>query len=220
MKKLFLIPILLIIPLVLSACSLNKNNAVTQEDGNSDNGQVINQEESILLDGSYEIKTKSSLINWSAEKIVGSSHVGTISIKSGSFEVRDSNIVDANFVIDMNSITESKNNESFLKHLRSDDFFSVEMYPEAKFTLTESEKLSNNSYEVEGILSIKDVSESVEFVININEASNNIAVISSFEIDRTKWGIKYGSGSIFTDLGDKAIKDMISFQLELEALKK
>lgn len=220
MKKLFLIPVLLIIPLLLSACSLNKDNTAMQTENNNTDNQIIEPEEQILVDGSYELNTENSLINWSAEKIVGSSHEGTISIKSGAFEVRDNNVVEANFVIDMNSITESKNNESFLKHLNSDDFFSVEMYPEAKFVLTEAEQLSTNSYKIKGLLSIKDVSESLEFIINTDETSNNVAITSAFDIDRTKWDIKYGSGSIFTDLGDKAIKDMIAFQLELEALKK
>jgi hypothetical protein len=33
--------------------------------------------------------------------------------------------------------------------------------------------------------------------------------VAAFKIDRSKWDIKYGSGSFFDDLGDKMIYDDI-----------
>ena len=38
-------------------------------------------------------------------------------------------------------------------------------------------------------------------------------------IDRTRWGINFDSGSIFTDLGDKAIKDEVGISLDLHFIK-
>ena len=38
---------------------------------------------------------------------------------------------------------------------------------------------------------------------------------AEFSIDRTRWGIEYSSGTIFAELGDKAIRDNIDYRLEL-----
>jgi hypothetical protein len=40
-----------------------------------------------------------------------------------------------------------------------------------------------------------------------------------FSIDRTKWGVNYGSKSIFDNLGDKFINDDIGLEIELHASK-
>ena len=39
----------------------------------------------------------------------------------------------------------------------------------------------------------------------------------TFQIDRTKWGITFGSGNFFSNLADNAIDDMISLELNLVA---
>ena len=43
----------------------------------------------------------------------------------------------------------------------------------------------------------------------------SLKAASQFEINRTRWGVNYNSGSIFKRLGDKAIKDGIMYDVEL-----
>jgi hypothetical protein len=40
-----------------------------------------------------------------------------------------------------------------------------------------------------------------------------------FTIDRTNWGVNYGSKSIFDNLGDKFISDDIQLTVKLQATK-
>lgn len=47
-----------------------------------------------------------------------------------------------------------------------------------------------------------------------DEAVNATA---EFEIDRTEWDIKYGSGKFFQDLGDKMIYDNFIIKLNIAA---
>ena len=49
----------------------------------------------------------------------------------------------------------------------------------------------------------------------IVENTDSLNIQAQLDIDRTKWGITYGSGSFIEDLGDKAIKDEISYDLNL-----
>ena len=41
----------------------------------------------------------------------------------------------------------------------------------------------------------------------------------AFTIDRTKWGVNYGSKSVFDDLGDKFINDDIELKILVSAKK-
>jgi len=39
---------------------------------------------------------------------------------------------------------------------------------------------------------------------------------TTFKVDRTKYGIKYGSGSFFDNLGDKTINDEFELTVSLQ----
>ncbi|RAI99760.1 polyisoprenoid-binding protein YceI [Chitinophaga skermanii] len=66
-----------------------------------------------------------------------------------------------NFTVDVTSVNTSV--EPRDKHLKSDDFFSVEKYPTMKFVGTSLKKVSGNKYVLEGDLTIKDVTKKVKF---------------------------------------------------------
>jgi polyisoprenoid-binding protein YceI len=53
-------------------------------------------------------------------------------------------------------------------HLKSDDFFNAEKYPEINFKSTSFEKLGDNKYKVTGDLTIRDVTKNVTFDATLN----------------------------------------------------
>ena len=174
---------------------------------------VLNDEVELADDASFTVDTDASTMTWQAEKIVGNSHQGEISLSSGSLERQDGAFVSGNFVIDMNSIDYSS--QGLVGHLKSDDFFSVETYPEAGFALTSMESLGNGMYAVTGDLTIKGTTNEITFEATELTQDETLVMESSFSIDRTRWGINYDSGSIFSGLGDSAIRDEIAFELNL-----
>jgi polyisoprenoid-binding protein YceI len=54
------------------------------------------------------------------------------------------------------------------KHLKSDDFFNAEKFPEIKFKSTKFEKLGNNKYKITGDLTMRDVTKKVTFDAVLN----------------------------------------------------
>ena len=92
-------------------------------------------------------------------------------------------------------------------------------FPFANFEITsvtgEGSKLT-----VSGNLTIKDKTHNIEFPAVISYEGNDMHLKSeAFSIDRTKWGVNYGSKTIFGDLGDKFINDEIELVVELHASK-
>jgi polyisoprenoid-binding protein YceI len=62
----------------------------------------------------------------------------------------------------------STDNDYRDKHLKSDDFFNAEKFPEIKFKSTKFEKLDNNKYKITGDLTMRDVTKKVTFDAILN----------------------------------------------------
>lgn len=158
-----------------------------------------------LLAQDVKFDLTQSTIQWTGEKVTGE-HTGTIMLKDAKLKMKDNTIVDGKFIIDMSSITNSdltdaEYNQKLVGHLKSDDFFSVAKYPTAELVITESSAFVNNESTVKGNLTIKGITKPVEFKATKNGNSLDAMII----VDRTKYDIRYGSGSFFDGLGDKMI---------------
>ena len=160
--------------------------------------------------------TKSKLL-WLGEKVTGQ-HTGTINLKSGWLNWQDNKIVSGEFNIDMASLKESENNGKLLGHLKSDDFFGVNKYPEAKLVLTGSTPFDKGSGMVSGTLTIKESTNPIEFKATMQKKDDGTWFFANITVDRTKYNIRYGSGSFFDNLGDKTIYD--EFKLKVNLLVK
>ncbi|MCH8864998.1 MAG: YceI family protein, partial [Chloroflexi bacterium] len=88
-------------------------------------GQVIL---SLPVNEEYILDTENSLLTWEASRI-GIKHTGTVAIKEGSLIRENDEFTKGEFIIDMTTITETKNNQRFLNHIKSKDFFDVDKYP-------------------------------------------------------------------------------------------
>ena len=93
-------------------------------------------------------------------------------------------------------------------------------YPLAKFTPTiinknRDKKELSGTYTVIGDLTVKEISNEITLIVYVGEKNDKVEIEGEIEIDRTKWGITYGSGSFIKDLGDKAIKDEVKIAFDL-----
>lgn len=165
---------------------------------------------------SQKVDVAGSKINWVGKKVTGQ-HEGTINLKEGNLIFNGKKLVGGNFVVDMNSIntTDLKAGEGKEKldgHLKADDFFGVEAHPTAALTFKSIGAKSKNTYTVNADLTIKGITKPITFDIVVNK---NVAV-AKLAVDRTKYDIKYGSGSFFEGLGDKTISDNFDLTVNLK----
>lgn len=162
-----------------------------------------------------KLDVKNSTIIWTGKKILGS-HQGTIDLKEGYIEMEGDILTGGRFVVDMTTIVvkdleAGKGKEKLEGHLKSDDFFGVENHPTATLVIKEA-TLSGNTYDVTADITIKGVTESINFELEMGAS----AAIASLKIDRTKFGVRYGSGSFGDNLGDKAISDKFLLDISLK----
>tara|TARA_B100000768_G_C11195392_1_gene339254 strand:+ start:429 stop:1025 length:597 start_codon:yes stop_codon:yes gene_type:complete len=166
------------------------------------------------------VSTENSTIKWIGSKI-SENHEGTVNIKKGILMIDHGKLVGGQFSIDMQSISTTdmsdKLNKKLDGHLKNEDFFNVEEFPLAIFTINTIQKASGgvNSFEILADLTIKGITHPVTFISTVKIEGLNFSAIAKIKIDRTKWNIKYGSGSFFENLGDKMILDKIEFDISL-----
>lgn len=172
-----------------------------------------------LEDGNYKVSLKESKVEWVGKKVTGQ-HNGTVAIKSGALDIKDGKLNGGEFVIDMTTITstdlEGEYQQKLNGHLRSDDFFGVEKFPEAKFVITKVDSDNKNgSFAVTGDLTIKSTTKPVSFNAQLVNGGKGIVAVADIVIDRSEFDVRYGSGSFFDDLGDKTIYDDFTLSVNL-----
>jgi polyisoprenoid-binding protein YceI len=165
----------------------------------------------------FEIVSGQSNIDWVGKKVTGA-HNGSIAIKAGSLTLTDDKLTGGKFTIDTRSIkildvTDAATNAQFAGHLASEDFFSIEKYPEATLEIK-----SVSGTHVIGDLTIKGIIHPISFdaVVNVNE--NTLIASAKLVIDRTKYEMKFRSGNFFKDLGDTLIYN--DFDLNISIIAK
>ena len=169
------------------------------------------------------VNAKNSTIKWTGSK-VASSHEGNVNIQKGILMINHGTLVGGQFSIDMNSIVctdlePNKGGKKIVKHLKNEDFFNVEEYPLAYVKIIRAVKGSGNTYKIIADLTIKGITKPITFQADVNVNGKNFLATANMKIDRTKWDIKYGSGSFFDNLGDRAILDEIEFDIYLLSVK-
>lgn len=161
-----------------------------------------------------EADTTKTRLLWFGEKVTGQ-HTGTINLQSGWINWKNNKIVSGEFNIDMASIKEAEGNKQLQGHLKSDDFFGVEKFPLAKLVITGSTSFDKGTGVVSGTLTIKGITNPIEFKSAMQKTDDGIWFFANIVVDRTKYNIRYGSGSFFDNLGDKTIYDEFNLKVNL-----
>jgi polyisoprenoid-binding protein YceI len=169
----------------------------------------------------YNVNSETSTLNWKGFKPTGT-HNGTVTLKEGSFEVKEDKLVSGKFVFDMNTITvldipaEEEGNAKLTGHLKSGDFFDVENNEFATFQISGE---SSNTL-IKGDLTIKGITKSIEFPVTMSSTEEGIKLTgATFQIDRTDFDIQYKSTKFFDNLKDKFINDEFEISFEINANK-
>ena len=162
-----------------------------------------------------KVDAAASTINWVGKKVTGQ-HNGTVNLKDGALVFKGAKLVGGTFTVDMTSLTSTDLSGEYQGklngHLKSEDFFGTEKFPTSTLVFKKISAKAKNVYTVTADLTIKGITKPVTFDIAVN---GNTAT-TAFNVDRTKYDIKYGSGSIFDNLGDKAISDEFELAVALK----
>lgn len=129
-------------------------------------------------------------------------------------------------------------------HLLSPDFFAAEEYPTAEFVITSVEEytgggemedkeeiesdykpaaaseymVASPTHKITGNLTMRGTTLNISFPASVSVSDAGITAAAKFNIDRTRWGLKYGEEASVTDKAkDQFIYDTVNVGFELSA---
>jgi polyisoprenoid-binding protein YceI len=175
----------------------------------------------------FKLDTTASAVEWKGTKKIGSFHTGNVKIKEGQIDMNPKgDITGGNIVIDMKTITNTdlkddpSNQKKLVGHLSNEDFFNVEKFPTATFKIKSATKKSATEVILKGDFTIIGKTNAIEVPAKIMVDKGSATGEAMVKIDRTKWGLKYGSGNFFKELaGDRIINDEFELKINLTAKK-
>jgi polyisoprenoid-binding protein YceI len=172
----------------------------------------------------YRVDLKESTIVWEAKKVTGQ-HSGTITFGESTLTVERKKITGGKLMVDMNTIantdiTNPGMSQKLIGHLKSDDFFGVEKFPQSFLVIKKVDYKAGKIVHFTADLTIKGITAPIEFDGEVEENSGIITASGVMVVNRAKYEIKYGSGSFFEGLGDKLIYDDFTLKYKLVAANK
>jgi polyisoprenoid-binding protein YceI/rhodanese-related sulfurtransferase len=171
----------------------------------------------------YRLLPAESILKWTGRNVNGAHH-GTLGFASGRLD--GAGELSATVTMDMTTIADLDLAGTDLhpvleKHLHSDDFFFTAMFPEAVFATTairladEAQATRPNAM-MQGTLSLRGMRNEIAFPAHIrNIDGGRLAIIANIDIDRTQWGVIYGSSRFFRHLSYHLVFDFISVEFRL-----
>jgi polyisoprenoid-binding protein YceI len=177
-------------------------------------------------DGDYAVDLERSLIGWVGRN-PGGSHDGTLRFQSGRVTALEGRIAKARLEIDMTSIEVAdlagEMAELLRRHLESDDFFAVERHKVATLTIERMTPIAlatpgAPNWQAQGSLTLRGVTQPVEFpAVVAMRNGGDLTIEAHFDLDRTRWGVHYGSGRLYAQLGMHLVNDHVSVQVRVVA---
>jgi polyisoprenoid-binding protein YceI len=107
-------------------------------------------------------------------------------------------------------------------HLRSNDFFDMETYPEITFVSTQVERSGDDDYRVTGDLTIKGVTKPVIVDFEYTGAAvdpyqnQRIGFEGKTTINRKDWGVSWNAA---LETGGVLVSEKVTLELEVSAIK-
>jgi len=208
--------------LLMASCAGNEpsGEAATQTKAPGQ-GQVV---QSTSLAQLYAIDVANSVANWKATKITGASHTGRFKMDDGRLAVSEGKVIAGELKVDMKSLsitdeTPDGGKAKLAGHLMSGDFFDAETHPIASFMIKKTQPVdppeNGYNYTFGGMLLLKGVDAPLSVPANVTFEGQNVRVTTPpFVLDRTKWGITYGSG-LAGAVGDNIINDEVEMQMNI-----
>lgn len=175
----------------------------------------------------YKVDSEKSTLKWHAKKVTGE-HFGIVKISGGEILAAGATLNSGTVNVDMTTIDatdlQGEWHDKLVGHLKSDDFFSTAKFNTAvlkikSVTPIKGAKPGTNNYTIVADLTIKGITNEVTFEAMVVINKGQVIANADFNIDRSKYDIRYGSKTFFADIGDKAIDNDFNIKVRIVANK-
>jgi polyisoprenoid-binding protein YceI len=171
----------------------------------------------------YEIDPVHSRVGFKIRHLMISNVIGSFGDFQGKIEFDPKTIEKSSTAAEIKIASITTANTKRDDHLRGDDFFSSQKFPSMRFISKKVTKKDDQNFEVEGELTIRDVTKLVTLATTYTGSITDFAgdqkvgFTATTTINRKDFGLTWNK---VLEAGGVAVGDNVQIDIELEAAKK
>ncbi len=175
-----------------------------------------------VVSGTYAVDPAHSRIGFVARHAMVTKVRGSFNEFEGSGDLNAENPANSHFELTIQANSIDTRNADRDAHLRSNDFFDMEHYPEIKFVSTEVEQVDEANYRVTGDLTIKGVTRPVtidfEYTGSAVDPFGNerVGFEGTTTITRKDWGVNW---NVALEAGGFLVSEKVTLEFEISAIR-
>jgi polyisoprenoid-binding protein YceI len=176
----------------------------------------------ITLTGTYAIDPTHSRIGFVARHAMVTKVRGTFNEFDGAGYFDAENPAASHLQLTIKADSIDTRNSDRDAHLRSNDFFDMEVYPEITFASTAVDHVGAENYRVTGDLTIKGVTKpvTIEFEYTGNAVdpygNHRIGFEGKTTINRKDWGVNWNAA---LEAGGLLVSEKVTLEFEVSAIR-
>ena len=174
------------------------------------------------LTGTYAIDATHSRIGFVARHAMVTKVRGSFNEFDGTGYFDAENPANTSLALTIQAASIDTRNADRDSHLRSNDFFDMETYPELTFASTAVEQVDDENYRITGDLSIKGVTKPVtvdfEYTGSAIDPYGNqrIGLEGKTTVNRKDWGVNWNTA---LEAGGVLVSEKVSLEFEVSAIR-
>lgn len=174
------------------------------------------------INGEYAIDPSHSRIGFAARHAMVAKVRGSFNDFEGTGYLDLDEPSNSNLQLTIQVASIDTRNEDRDNHLRTNDFFDLENYPEIRFASTGVEKVDGETFRVTGDLTVKDVTRSVTFDLEYEGAAvdpfqnQRVGLEGSLVVNRKDFGLSWNAA---LDAGGVLVSEKVTLEFEVSAIK-
>jgi polyisoprenoid-binding protein YceI len=174
------------------------------------------------LTGDYTLDLAHTRIGFSARHAMVSKVRGQFNEFNGSLYIDAEDPAKSKVELTIKAASIDTRNSDRDAHLRSNDFFAMEEYPEITFRSNHVEQASANEYYVTGDLTIRGTTKPVTVNFQLNGSvvdpwgNFRIGFDGQTTINRKDWGVSFNAA---LEAGGVMVSEKVNLEFEVEAVK-
>ena len=174
------------------------------------------------LTGTYAIDPTHSRIGFVARHAMVTKVRGSFNEFEGSGYFDAGNPANSHLSLSIQAASIDTRNADRDGHLKSNDFFDMESYPEITFASTAVEQLDAENYRVTGDLTIKGVTKPVTVDFEYTGAATDpfgnhrIGLEGKTTVNRKDWGVNWNAA---LETGGVLVSEKVTLEFEVSAIR-
>lgn len=174
------------------------------------------------LTGTYDIDPAHSRFGFVARHAMVTKVRGGFNEFEGKLTIDGENPTESSGEVTIKVASVDTRNEDRDNHLRSNDFFAREEYPEITFRSTGIELQEGGTYRVTGDLTVRGVTKPITFETEFTGAAidpwenTRIGLEGSTVVNRKDWGVNWNAA---LEAGGILVSEKVTLEFEISAVK-